>query len=356
MSLTKASYSMITGAPINVLDYGADPTGTTDSTNAIQNAINAGSFIYIPTGTYKITSSLTCYGIKKIVGDGCNATIISRANATAQNIDGNTVYSVFYLTSRYNCLESLGINGDSTVQGIVLASGTVYEPASNGSIKNVKIENCGQGIVGLTMYMYVFENVICRYCSSAAFDFHSSLPKTSLTFNSCWAENCNVPWYFIQTVYSTLNSCGADNSNASQHNYALGIYSFQDSWMTVNSCGCEYGYASCAFYIKASVIVLNQPYWISLTSTYNAGTTFALAPITTTEENCAVTVNSVSYGGYTNTTTTGTVGQCVALNYSPGAYGAQTNPMVVLTANLVPTASAFVGAYATTYCKNAWNI
>jgi len=30
--------------------------------------------------------------------------------------------------------------------------------------------------------------------------------------------------------------------------------------------------------------------------------------------------------------------------------------MVVLTANLVPTASAFVGAYATTYCKNAWNI
>lgn len=39
MSLTKASYSMITGAPINVLDFGADPTGVTDSTSAIQAAL-----------------------------------------------------------------------------------------------------------------------------------------------------------------------------------------------------------------------------------------------------------------------------------------------------------------------------
>ena len=40
MSLTKATYSMITGAPVNVLDYGADPTGVADSTGAIQAAID----------------------------------------------------------------------------------------------------------------------------------------------------------------------------------------------------------------------------------------------------------------------------------------------------------------------------
>ena len=39
MSLTKVSYSMITGAPVNILDYGADPTNTTDSTTAINLAI-----------------------------------------------------------------------------------------------------------------------------------------------------------------------------------------------------------------------------------------------------------------------------------------------------------------------------
>jgi polygalacturonase len=41
MSLTKVSYSMISGAPYNVLDYGADPTGVADSTAAFQAAIGA---------------------------------------------------------------------------------------------------------------------------------------------------------------------------------------------------------------------------------------------------------------------------------------------------------------------------
>jgi hypothetical protein len=71
MSLTKVTYSMIDGAPFNVLDYGADPTGAADSTAAIQAAIDAaetginpdrftnGSSVYFPSGTYKITSTLT---------------------------------------------------------------------------------------------------------------------------------------------------------------------------------------------------------------------------------------------------------------------------------------------------------
>lgn len=58
MSLTKASFSMITGAPANVLDYGADPTGTTDSTNAIQSAINANNVVYIPAGEYRCDSPI----------------------------------------------------------------------------------------------------------------------------------------------------------------------------------------------------------------------------------------------------------------------------------------------------------
>jgi len=56
MSLTKASYSMITGAPVNIIDYGADPTGVVDSVAAIQAAINFASAnsrsVYIPDGTF----------------------------------------------------------------------------------------------------------------------------------------------------------------------------------------------------------------------------------------------------------------------------------------------------------------
>ena len=60
MSLTKVSYSMIQGTPINVLDYGADPTGANDSTVAIQAALNSGGgVIFFPFGTYKIAGGAT---------------------------------------------------------------------------------------------------------------------------------------------------------------------------------------------------------------------------------------------------------------------------------------------------------
>lgn len=39
MSLTKVSYSMITGAPVNPIDHGADPTGVDDSAAAFTDAI-----------------------------------------------------------------------------------------------------------------------------------------------------------------------------------------------------------------------------------------------------------------------------------------------------------------------------
>jgi hypothetical protein len=60
MSLTKASYSMITGACANVLDFGADKTGVTDSTTAFQAAIDSlptnGGTVYIPSGSYLIST------------------------------------------------------------------------------------------------------------------------------------------------------------------------------------------------------------------------------------------------------------------------------------------------------------
>lgn len=58
MSLTKVSFSMINGDAVNVLDYGAVNNGVTDSTAAIQAAIDAasasGKWVYVPAGTYKI--------------------------------------------------------------------------------------------------------------------------------------------------------------------------------------------------------------------------------------------------------------------------------------------------------------
>jgi len=62
MALTKASFSMVTGTPVNVLDYGADPTGISDSAAAIRNALDAvpqtGGSLYFPPGTYSVQSTV----------------------------------------------------------------------------------------------------------------------------------------------------------------------------------------------------------------------------------------------------------------------------------------------------------
>lgn len=63
MSLTKVTYSMIKGAIVNVLDFGAVGDGTTDDTTAIQAAIDncyslGGGEVWLPAGYYKTTASI----------------------------------------------------------------------------------------------------------------------------------------------------------------------------------------------------------------------------------------------------------------------------------------------------------
>lgn len=87
MSLTKASYSLIDGAPLNVLDFGAIGDGVADDTAAVQAAIDSGgSFcsVYFPTGIYKVTSQITISGDRvKLFGDGAATRILFNPTANA---------------------------------------------------------------------------------------------------------------------------------------------------------------------------------------------------------------------------------------------------------------------------------
>lgn len=89
MSLTKATFSMISGAWVNVLDYGADPTGVASSSAAINAAISAGSCIFFPSGTYYVTAPIILKTGVIIKGSG----IVDKgyySGSFANNPDGGT--------------------------------------------------------------------------------------------------------------------------------------------------------------------------------------------------------------------------------------------------------------------------
>lgn len=64
MALTKVTYSMISGASANVMDYGATGNGTTDDSSAIRLALDYigglinGGTVYFPPGTYYVASKI----------------------------------------------------------------------------------------------------------------------------------------------------------------------------------------------------------------------------------------------------------------------------------------------------------
>lgn len=82
---------------LNVLAYGADPTGMADSTKAFQNAIDAvaakGGVVYAPGGTYKISSGpLRPVSGLRLTGDGyLSTTLTSRTSSILSASNGKSV-------------------------------------------------------------------------------------------------------------------------------------------------------------------------------------------------------------------------------------------------------------------------
>ena len=60
MSLTEVSYSMVNGAPANILDFGAVGDGVTNCSSAILNALQSGiQAVYVPLGTFAMTTNIS---------------------------------------------------------------------------------------------------------------------------------------------------------------------------------------------------------------------------------------------------------------------------------------------------------
>lgn len=173
MSLTKVSYSMITGAPLNVLDYGADPTGTSDSYTAIQAAItassNTGQSVYIPAGTYKITAELvfptdTSKFAVEIIGEKSEASYEWNASKFSVIIKPSVAMTAAFrartgLTAtlaQYVKLTNIAVNGNGFAD-------YAYINGGQDVVTNCTFYNCKKAGIYLGTYTNssIFTNVTC---------------------------------------------------------------------------------------------------------------------------------------------------------------------------------------------------
>lgn len=155
---------MIQGAPVNVLDYGADPTGTADSTAAIQAAHNASYNVHYPNGTYKVTNSITLRTGTFISGSGAGQTIISLSNdlANATSAIYELIVTDFVVEQGGITVKDIFLNGNSnTAHGFYLqnvrypvfenvwilnfdGSAIVYDYCEEGYADFLNINGCGR--------------------------------------------------------------------------------------------------------------------------------------------------------------------------------------------------------------------
>lgn len=173
MSLTKVSYSMISGAVYNPLDYGADPTGGSNSSPAIQAAINAaiaagGGEVFIPAGRYLLSTSLKIQNtyannvFVKITGVGQGNPAVAAASTYGTILVAQTGYIAIDMAGGNNItLQDFGIiagpTNPSTV-GILMqrittspycaknnfvriAIGLPTNPSANGGVGTIGIMN-----------------------------------------------------------------------------------------------------------------------------------------------------------------------------------------------------------------------
>ena len=225
-------------APVyNVCSYGADPTDTSDSTTAIQAAINAahtstatGGTVYFPPGTFKTSSALTLYPNIDLTGAGSGATVISQTSTSANGISAVDLQS--------NTLSGITLNGPGSGTGIGFNAALSANPAQ-GNLNFTDLQAQNFGSHGFDIQNAITSRFECvQSTTNGGHGFYirgttSGASGTSCTFVSCYANTNNLIGFWIYNMtYCALDGCAADTCGVGyQIDTCQGI--------TLTACGAE---------------------------------------------------------------------------------------------------------------------
>lgn len=184
MSLTKVSYSMVNGAPVNPLDYGAVGDGVANDTAALLAAFNAadGKVLDGASGTYKI---------EQIMAPTCDNVIIRNMTIDCSSI--NDTYIISFTGTQGNAIDvtTNAIIGDYTIQlasttglaaenYIWIASNTVWDALSGTTIGQI----CKIKSVDSSTQITIYDKLLYTFNTANDANVYLLTMKNNITFQN----------------------------------------------------------------------------------------------------------------------------------------------------------------------------
>jgi hypothetical protein len=257
---------MIEGAVANVLDFGADPTGLTNSSTAFQAACATGKTVFVPKGTYQASFSL--YNGQIICGEGAKRqtviipptgaiyviAITANSNGTAFKqhcqirdlslMNPNNVASCIAIY--FDAPNVLGINDSHRIDNVYINGFLIGVYATGRMIlhtyTNVEVEECrvGMQIIGDPTNYAVNLNtfIMCRWVECEQEGVRISGYNIANKFISCNVERCNkdldvgvggmyvenAEGLFLDNPYFELNGQLVPVDTVNPLNNSVGLY------------------------------------------------------------------------------------------------------------------------------------
>lgn len=155
MTLTKATYSMIDGAPVNVLDFGATGDGVTNDAVAIQAAIDFAAAnntsLYFPEGVYAHTSTLVWKNGVRYFGPNVN---VSNTKGAVLTYTGTNDANQINNPINASTFASIRIEGLTFVCSALAAGKALFYDTGSTYlyIEHCKFNFAGAGSFGLVFH------------------------------------------------------------------------------------------------------------------------------------------------------------------------------------------------------------